>query len=143
MLLNTMSSFFQDGLLFPLVFIFSFVIFKACFNCSSPQVEINHSRVVLPNTGCRFKCRALQEAHSCGSALEMCCSAAKQERVLTPRKSSSQERDKDQMGKWHCQDTQSREEEESIAGGSKARNVSMEHGPVLVDQPLQTFLCRA
>lgn len=65
----------------------------------------------------------------------MCCSAAKQERALLPRKPSSQERDKDQMGKWHCQDTQSREEEESIAGGSKARNVlaDVKHEPVLVD----------
>lgn len=62
----------------------------------------------------------------------MCC-FAKQERV---RQSSSQERDKDQMRKWHCQDTQPQEEEEeSIAGGSKARNVPADtkHEPVLVD----------
>lgn len=62
----------------------------------------------------------------------MCC-FEKQERACQSR---SLERDKDQMGKWHCQDTQPQEEgEESIAAGSKARNVpaDMKHKPVLVD----------
>lgn len=46
------------------------------------------------------------------------------------------------MGKWHCQDTRSREEEKSIAEGSKARNMpaEMKHEPVPMDPTPPDFL---
>lgn len=64
--------------------------FKASFSCSSSEVEgnicSNHGRVVFPR-------RSSPGAHSCGSALGICCcSAARQERAPQAR------RDKDQMG---------------------------------------------
>lgn len=76
------------------------------------------------------------------------CWAGKQERALAPGKPSSQERDKDQTGRWHCQDTQSQdkeEEKESITGGSEVRNVpaGMTREPVLVDPTLPDLLTRS
>lgn len=120
-----MSSFFQDRLLSPLVFVFQ-SDFKASFSCSSSEAEgnicSNHWRVVLPSTGCRSRGGALQEhipaAQPRGCAVPLPGRNA-------PRKPGSRSEIRID-GKWHCQDTRTgeeEEEEEGITGGSKDRNV--------------------
>lgn len=96
------------------------------FQRSEPSKAGCRHLAVAPNAGCCQQHQAHQAAHTCDSGRVFCYSAAKQECTLVALTSSSQEHDKDQMEKWHCQDTQPRDEEESISAESKAGNMRQE-----------------
>lgn len=118
---------FQDGLLSPLVLVFFLVQAVSAAPVlwhqlpSQPRRAGCRHEAVSPRAGCYCQRRARQAVHTCGSGRAFLF-IAKQECTLAALTSSSQECDKDQMEKWHCQNTQPRDEEESISGDSKARN---------------------
>ena len=138
-----MSSFFPGWTSLSSCIFILICDFKDSFSCSIPEVE---SKISAITAGLCYQTRA---AVSNAELFRKRIPAAQPwRRVLhlwSRNVPSCQEQDKDQMGKWHCRDTQSREEEESIAGRSKATNMlaDMKHEPVLVDPAPPDLLKRS